>query len=252
MTTQHVETLIVGAGQAGLATGYHLARLGRGFLIVDGSGRRATTGAATTTRSGPIRRRGSTDCRAWSSRGIRDTSQARTRLRTSSSSTPWRWSYRCECRLGWIDTYPETVVDSPPTWGPRRSSATAQWSPPGHSAASRGCWRWPRRCPPGSGSSTPRRPDTGLPEVSSSREPVARAENRYSGQVGVMPGKAGHIGSMRIRDHNKGDLGLAALTLTVAAAAAGSKVLGWVRGRLRRRRRSDGEGRRFSKRRRHS
>ncbi len=189
MTTQHVETLIVGAGQAGLATGYHLARLGRGFLIVDGSGRRATTGAATTTRSGSIRRRGSTGCRAWSSRGIRDTSQARTRLRTSSSSTPWRWSYRCECRLGWIDTYPETVVDSPPTWGPRRSSATAQWSPPGHSAASRGCWRWPRRCPPGSGSSTPRRPDTGLPEVSSSREPVARAENRYSGQVGVMPGQ---------------------------------------------------------------
>ena len=39
MITQRVETLIVGAGQAGLATGYHLARLGRQFLIVDGSGR---------------------------------------------------------------------------------------------------------------------------------------------------------------------------------------------------------------------
>lgn len=35
MTTQHIETLIVGAGQAGLSTGYHLRRLGRPFLIVD-------------------------------------------------------------------------------------------------------------------------------------------------------------------------------------------------------------------------
>ncbi|WP_306363566.1 NAD(P)/FAD-dependent oxidoreductase [Nocardia sp. CC227C] len=35
MTTQHIETLIIGAGQAGLSTGYHLRRLGRPFLIVD-------------------------------------------------------------------------------------------------------------------------------------------------------------------------------------------------------------------------
>jgi len=39
MTTQHIETLIIGAGQAGLATGYHLQRLGRPFLIVDGNER---------------------------------------------------------------------------------------------------------------------------------------------------------------------------------------------------------------------
>ena len=39
MTVQHIETLIVGAGQAGLATGHHLSRLGREFLIVDGNGR---------------------------------------------------------------------------------------------------------------------------------------------------------------------------------------------------------------------
>jgi putative flavoprotein involved in K+ transport len=39
MTTQHIETLIIGAGQAGLATGYHLQHLGRSFLIVDGSER---------------------------------------------------------------------------------------------------------------------------------------------------------------------------------------------------------------------
>ena len=39
MTTQHVQTLIIGAGQAGLATGYHLTGLGRELLIVDGNAR---------------------------------------------------------------------------------------------------------------------------------------------------------------------------------------------------------------------
>lgn len=39
MAIQHIETLIIGAGQAGLATGYHLQRMGRSFLIVDGSER---------------------------------------------------------------------------------------------------------------------------------------------------------------------------------------------------------------------
>jgi putative flavoprotein involved in K+ transport len=35
MNTQHIDTLIIGAGQAGLSTGYHLQRQGREFLIVD-------------------------------------------------------------------------------------------------------------------------------------------------------------------------------------------------------------------------
>ena len=39
MTTQHIETLIIGAGQAGLSTGYHLRRRRRSFLIVDGNER---------------------------------------------------------------------------------------------------------------------------------------------------------------------------------------------------------------------
>ena len=34
-----VETVVIGAGQAGLATGYHLARRGREFVILD-AGRR--------------------------------------------------------------------------------------------------------------------------------------------------------------------------------------------------------------------
>jgi len=39
MTIQHIETLIIGAGQAGLATGYHLRRRGREFLVVDANQR---------------------------------------------------------------------------------------------------------------------------------------------------------------------------------------------------------------------
>jgi len=39
MTTENVETVIIGAGQAGLATGYHLRKRGRPFLILDGNAR---------------------------------------------------------------------------------------------------------------------------------------------------------------------------------------------------------------------
>jgi putative flavoprotein involved in K+ transport len=39
MSTQYVETLIIGAGQAGLTTGYHLKRRGRSLLIVDANPR---------------------------------------------------------------------------------------------------------------------------------------------------------------------------------------------------------------------
>lgn len=34
---ERVEVVVIGAGQAGLAVGYHLARQGRGFIIVDGA-----------------------------------------------------------------------------------------------------------------------------------------------------------------------------------------------------------------------
>ena len=39
MTSQHIETLIIGAGQAGLSTGYHLQRRGRDFLVLDSNDR---------------------------------------------------------------------------------------------------------------------------------------------------------------------------------------------------------------------
>jgi putative flavoprotein involved in K+ transport len=39
MDTERIETVIVGGGQAGLATGYHLRRLGRPFVILDAEAR---------------------------------------------------------------------------------------------------------------------------------------------------------------------------------------------------------------------
>lgn len=45
----------------------------------------------------------------------------------------------------------------------------------------------------------------------------------------------GHVGGMRVRDHNKGDLALTALTLTVAAAAAANEAARWAARRHRRR-----------------
>ena len=39
MATEHIETVIVGAGQAGLSTGYHLQRRERPFVIVDTNAR---------------------------------------------------------------------------------------------------------------------------------------------------------------------------------------------------------------------
>ena len=51
MNTQHIETLIIGAGQAGLATGYHLKRRGRAAADC----RRRTRGSATTGGSSGTR-----------------------------------------------------------------------------------------------------------------------------------------------------------------------------------------------------
>ncbi len=39
MSTQHIETLIIGGGQAGLATGYHLRKLGHPCLILESNAR---------------------------------------------------------------------------------------------------------------------------------------------------------------------------------------------------------------------
>ena len=38
-TTEHIDTVVIGAGQAGLNVGYHLARAGREFVILEGAAR---------------------------------------------------------------------------------------------------------------------------------------------------------------------------------------------------------------------
>src|SRR6476619_3192492 len=50
--TTHIETLVIGGGQAGLAVGYHLAKRGLPFLILDASQR---TGDAWRNRWDSLR-----------------------------------------------------------------------------------------------------------------------------------------------------------------------------------------------------
>ncbi len=38
-TSERIETVIIGGGQAGLSTGYHLAQFGRPFVIIEGNAR---------------------------------------------------------------------------------------------------------------------------------------------------------------------------------------------------------------------
>ncbi len=88
-STERIETVVIGGGQAGLAVGHHLAKQGRSFLILDEQRRgSATTGAVTTTRCGSTAPRASQGCRGWRSRRRRGASRRRTRWPTTSRSTP--------------------------------------------------------------------------------------------------------------------------------------------------------------------
>ena len=39
MSTEHIETVIIGAGQAGLSTAYHLTKQGRPCVVLDSNAR---------------------------------------------------------------------------------------------------------------------------------------------------------------------------------------------------------------------
>jgi glycine/D-amino acid oxidase-like deaminating enzyme len=127
MTTQHIETLIIGAGQAGLATGYHLKRRGREFLIVE-RGERVGDNCRchwdSLTLYSPAKYDGlpgmtfpgdpwSFPARRWSL--------------TTSSSTRSRWTRRYECRPGSIGWKHPSTAGSSPISAPRRSGATTWW-----------------------------------------------------------------------------------------------------------------------------
>ena len=65
--------------------------------------------------------------------------------------------------------------------------------------------------------------------------PSHPAETRSTHAERFAARDSGHGEPMRLRDHNKGDLALTALTLTVAAAAAASEAARWASRRHRRR-----------------
>jgi putative flavoprotein involved in K+ transport len=83
---EHVETVVIGAGQAGLAVGYHLARHRREFLILDGADR---VGESWRRRWDSLRL--FTPARYDGLPGLRfpaGRSPRRTRWRSTSSPTP--------------------------------------------------------------------------------------------------------------------------------------------------------------------
>ena len=69
-----IETVIIGGGQSGLSVGYHLAKAGRPFVILDASEERATHGATGGTLCSCSPPRASTRCRACLSRRVETSS----------------------------------------------------------------------------------------------------------------------------------------------------------------------------------
>ena len=94
-TNTHVNTVVIGGGQAGLSVGYHLSRQRVPFVILDAAHASATRGAAGGIRFDCSRLRGrprSTACRFPRRRFH---FRRRTRWRTISKRTPG--SFRCPC-----------------------------------------------------------------------------------------------------------------------------------------------------------
>lgn len=59
---------------------------------------------------------------------------------------------------------------------------------------------------------------------------------------GVGQGQEGHLKVMGVRDQNKGDLALTALTLSVGAVIAGQEAVRWLKKRRARKSRADADG----------
>ena len=60
MTTEQIDTLVIGGGQAGLSVGYYLKRLGRPFLILEANQRIGDSWRGGGIRFDFSRRRNST------------------------------------------------------------------------------------------------------------------------------------------------------------------------------------------------
>ena len=114
----------LGAGQAGLAAGYHLQRLGIDARIVESDARVGTSGDDATTRSSSTHRPATTPCRACRSRSRRASSRPAARWATTSSRMPatsGSRSTRASGSIGWRRP-PMTVGRSWPA-PPRRYEA---------------------------------------------------------------------------------------------------------------------------------
>ena len=85
--TEHIQTIVIGGGQAGLSTGYHLARRGLPFVILDAGERIGDAGSSAGTRSASSRPPASTDSPGCRFQGPAICSPRRIRWRTISSPT---------------------------------------------------------------------------------------------------------------------------------------------------------------------
>ena len=83
ITTEHFETIVIGAGQAGLSTGYHLARQGREFLILDAHEPVGDV-VSGSTLCGCTARQSTTDCPDWAYPRRAGPGRARTTWPTTS------------------------------------------------------------------------------------------------------------------------------------------------------------------------
>ena len=129
-TNTHVNTVVIGGGQAGLSVGYHLARQRVPFVILDGSARIGDTwrhrwdSLRLFTPARFVRR--STACR-FPRRRFRF--RRRTRWRTTSKRTPARLPCRCDRACGSIVCRASATgsSSSPATSASKPTTSSSRW-----------------------------------------------------------------------------------------------------------------------------
>ena len=155
MDTQHIETLIIGAGQAGLSTGYHLQRRGRPFAH-----RRHEARVGDNWRRHWDTLRLFTPAEYDGLPGLpfpapAGTARTRTRSATSWNGTRCASTFRCVPAPGWNASRRGRTAGTSRRSATRRSAATTWSSPPAPSDARRTCPPSPPSSTPRSGSCTP-------------------------------------------------------------------------------------------------
>jgi hypothetical protein len=91
-----IQTIVIGGGQAGLAVGYHLAKRGLPFLILDANKQVGTRGEAGGTRFAFLIRRAMQDFQAYVFQLQETHSQPRMKWRITSASMSR--DFICQCK----------------------------------------------------------------------------------------------------------------------------------------------------------